>query len=615
MNRKERRAVRKRGDLSKTQSPPGAGPSPLAIAELMAQAQQHYRQSRPGPAQEICEHILAREPAHVQALNLLGIVLQSSGRHKQAVKSFAKAIASDPFNAACHYNIASSYQMLDRPDDAIAHFKKAIAHGLSEKNIEDFILQNQTVLGCIERIEKTWPLPPKPEELFTLPVLREIAGDLFLRCTLDCVPLRGQPLERFLTLLRSTLLAAAYAAIVESRPFDEPLAGLLGALAQQCFANEYVFAQNDEETRQAGALRDRLLSALAEGRDIPFVLLAAVAAYYPLHSLPAAAALLRQSRSGIAAGLLQRQIVEPLAEAEDCKVIPALTAIDDAVSLAVMRQYHENPYPRWIVNSRPLFAGDRAMQIASARSSGRPVTDILIAGCGSGLHAIQVAQRHPEVRVLAIDISLASLAYARRKAREEGLDTIAFAQADIMNLATLGRSFDRIEAVGVLHHLAEPLAGWRILLSLLRPRGVMCIGLYSETARRATVKARALIAERGYRPSAEDIRKCRQDLVREDIDHRWRGVTTSYDFYSTSGCRDMLFNVMEHRFTIAQIAAFLREQGLRFVGFDLEPAVIDMFRQRHPDPAALMDLDRWQAFEADHPDTFHAMYQFETCKD
>ena len=46
----------------------------------------------------------------------------------------------------------------------------------------------------------------------------------------------------------------------------------------------------------------------------------------------------------------------------------------------------------------------------------------------------QVAQVFPEARVLAVDISLPSLAYARRKTREEGLRNIAYAQADILKL-------------------------------------------------------------------------------------------------------------------------------------------------------------------------------------
>ena len=63
-----------------------------------------------------------------------------------------------------------------------------------------------------------------------------------------------------------------------------------------------------------------------------------------------------------------------------------------------------------------------------------------------------------------------------------------------------------IETAGVLHHLADPAAGWRLLLSLLRPNGLMFVGLYSVTARRSLTAARAQIAARGYRATADDIR-------------------------------------------------------------------------------------------------------------
>ena len=67
-----------------------------------------------------------------------------------------------------------------------------------------------------------------------------------------------------------------------------------------------------------------------------------------------------------------------------------------------------------------------------------------------------------------------------------------------MRLGALGRTFDLIESNGVLHHMADPWAGWRVLLSLLRPGGFMRIGLYSEIARWGVVAARALIAQQGY---------------------------------------------------------------------------------------------------------------------
>jgi hypothetical protein len=110
----------------------------------------------------------------------------------------------------------------------------------------------------------------------------------------------------------------------------------------------------------------------------------------------------------------------------------------------------------------------------------------------------------------------------------------------------------------------------------------MRVGLYSETARRPIVEARAIVAERGYQPTAEGIRALRQTIIREKDEPRWKPLVQTVDFYSTSGCRDMFFNVVEHRLTIPDIKSFLDEAGFSFLGFDLDPKIIEQFRQQHP---------------------------------
>jgi hypothetical protein len=84
------------------------------------------------------------------------------------------------------------------------------------------------------------------------------------------------------------------------------------------------------------------------------------------------------------------------------------------------------------------------------------------------------------------------------------------------------------------------------------------------------------------------------------------------DFYSMSGCRDLLFNVMEHRFTIPEIAAFLNDNDLSFLAFEPfdDPTVIEKFHKQFPGAADEANLDQWRRFEADHPETFWDMYVF-----
>lgn len=604
MNRSQRRAyARGKG---------AAAPAPADIAALIDEAVLAYHQGQRGEAAAICKQILSRAPEHAGALNLSGILHQASDNHRLAVKALGKALAVNDLDAACHYNIATSYQALGDAAAAATHFKKAIALGLSGRDVEQFLQQNEIIGKYVRQILEDQPdLPVKRQAEFAAHDLAAIARNIFLRCALQTNIIRGVPLEFFLTNLRSALLRLVTADAAGAAKLTDDMIALACALAQQCFLNEYVFAQSDEEIREAGQLHDALVQKLSSASDISPPMLAAVAAYFPLHSLPGAKSLLFRAWPDAVGDLLRQQVREPLEEAEDRGAIPALTPITDKVSREVRDQYEENPYPRWTLNPLAGFAGAlREQAAAGGGDAGDRRRDTLIAGSGTGEHPFDVAQKSPQAHILAVDLSLASLAYALRKTREEGLRNVEYAQADILNLGAIGRAFDRIESVGVLHHLADPKAGWRVLLSLLAPNGVMRVGLYSEAARRSIVEARALVARRGYPATAEGIRALRQSIISEREDPRWKLVIGTVDFYSMSGCRDMLFNVMEHRLTLPEIATFLKEQNLSFLGFELDPETLKKFGERHPGAQALLDLDVWHSFEVANPMTFRNMYVF-----
>jgi SAM-dependent methyltransferase len=210
--------------------------------------------------------------------------------------------------------------------------------------------------------------------------------------------------------------------------------------------------------------------------------------------------------------------------------------------------------------------------------------------------------------VLAVYLSLGALGYAKRKTQELGLSSITYRQGDILELGSLGRDFDVIESTGVLHHLADPWAGWRVLLSLLRPGGFMEVALYSGTARRNIAKARS--AAHGYETTTEQIRECRQELLARSQTEDFKTTVTCEDFFSISNCRDLIFHVQEHPTGLDEIDAFLRANDLTFLGFEVEAGVLDAYRRRfHGDPAAV-NLSQWRQFEQDNPDVFFPMYQF-----
>ena len=87
--------------------------------------------------------------------------------------------------------------------------------------------------------------------------------------------------------------------------------------------------------------------------------LAAVGAYFPLYQLQETETILSREWPVTVAGLVRQQLREPLEEIHDRPAIPSLTPIDDGVSMQVMQQYEENPYPRWIIDPHTALSPRR----------------------------------------------------------------------------------------------------------------------------------------------------------------------------------------------------------------------------------------------------------------
>jgi protein-L-isoaspartate O-methyltransferase len=320
------------------------------------------------------------------------------------------------------------------------------------------VKRNGAIGACIRQIAAAWPRVPALHELFTPKVLAEIGSDRLLRSLLESTIVVDLEFERFLTVVRRMMLTAAIGD--GPQEFGQGSLPFFCALAQQCFINEFVFFWTDEEKLQAQHLRARLVDGLATGAPLPEPWLVVIAAYFPLASLPHAELLKKRRWSAPVAELIARQVREVYEEQRSRASIPRLTPIDETVSLAVKQQYEENPYPRWVKASpvgqttieaylRQLFPLANIPNVVKTNGA-----QILIAGCGTGQHSIETARRFPGARVLAIDLSLSSLCYAMRKTRELGLKNLEYVQADILKLQSIRRTFDLIEAVGVLHHLA-----------------------------------------------------------------------------------------------------------------------------------------------------------------
>lgn len=396
------------------------------------------------------------------------------------------------------------------------------------------------------------------------------------------------------------------------------------AMAQQCFFSGYAFFRDEDEAAQVASVRDALQSILPQATATPRAIewaLAVASLYDSLHTLQGCERLLELPAaewSDAFRPLLKEQIENRTREREIALRIAPITVIDDEVSLAVRAQYEENPYPRWatvpgpdtdsIENlSRRLLPG-RAVRVRP-----RPV-QILVAGCGTGHHSIQVARAFPDSEVLAVDLSLASLAYAARMTERFGISNIEYRQADILKLGNLGRRFSMIECCGVLHHLDDPMAGWQVLVSLLEPDGLMKIALYSEKARSGIRAARDFIRPLNLPLTPDGIRRCRHAIMRLPDGHPARDALTFRDFFTLDGCRDLIMHVQEHQFTLPRIADCIDRLDLQFLQLECPPATRVRFTEMFPDTAALTDPAAWHQFELAFPDTFKSMYTFWCCR-
>lgn len=582
-----------------------------------------HKLDRLDEAESSYRRALQIKPDFVDALNNLALLLNAQRKPMMALDTIKRSLEFKDTEKARSIFVACAKRLHLAQDDAQTRMN--MVRALSEpwghpgelaRPGLDLVKLDPDLGGCVARAAKAWPRGLSEQELFGANGLSAAASDPLLCALLVSAPICDIEMERFLTLARRAMLASA----VRMRPSAaEPgtVTQFHAALARQCFINEYVFALGDGEIRQAIALRDSMAAALETRTPVPLLWPIAVAAYFPLTSLPLANRLLDSQWPEDVSAVLIQQIREPAEERQERANITSLTRIEDGVSLLVQHQYEENPYPRWI---KTAPAGKAANVVEYLRQRFPLATfrrhfmgsriDVLIAGCGTGQHSVDAAQRFQSARILAVDLSMNSLCYARRKARELGLTSIEYAQADLLELGALDRRFDVIESSGVLHHLADPVLGWQVLLSLLRPGGFMRLGLYSEVARRNVVKARAFIAARGHGATTSEIRRCRQALMDMGNTADLGNIFESPDFFSVSACRDLLFHVQEQRMTLGAIDAFLRDNNLAFLGFEVDADILQAYKLRFPDDRAATDLGRWQIFEGENPDIFAGMYQF-----
>ncbi len=99
---------------------------------------------------------------------------------------------------------------------------------------------------------------------------------------------------------------------------------------------------------------------------------------------------------------------------------------------------------------------------------------VLDGGCGKGRHTYYSLRAG--ARVVAVDFSRAVDVAQSNCSKVDG--ERLFVQADLMSLPFAASTFDLAYSFGVLHHLPDPEAGFRSVVSRVRPGGRVLVYLY-----------------------------------------------------------------------------------------------------------------------------------------
>ncbi len=553
------------------------------------------------------------EPNNLNVISNLARGLSEQGEYLEAITNFQRALKIDPKS---FYTIANLTSLFKNADENI----------LSEERqkVEDLLVflyqYNYIDHNDIFRIAKSTLLSRETVRTIELSlrskeslfqdnnILLFLQNRLFQLMLQKCF-IADQLMENLLCLVRKCLLLQF--TLVKNIDLNQWL-DFIFSLAQQCFLNEYVYFQTDQEKK----LINELKKTCENKREVDVLGIALLGCYIPLDS----SQIIRDklvnypSQNDLFSDLVTLQVREPIQERTLAESINSLGNITDHVSEKVSLQYQQNPYPRWrfsYIDAPGTFVQNLNYQISPNALKNSPtvqVSNSLIAGCGTGKHILS-AQSYLGKSILAIDLSLASLSYAKRKTDELGLTNIEYLCCDILEIEQMDRKFDVIESVGVLHHMDDPLAGLKVLVNLLKPNGFLKLGLYSQSARKPISNARKFINNRGLKSSVEDIRKFRK-MVFENEDFPWRSQLLGQDFYTISSIRDLLFHVKEHQFDLLTLRGILEKFKLNFLGFSIEQSVKETYSACYPQDKYHTSLRYWHEFEKKRPNTFLAMYQF-----
>jgi SAM-dependent methyltransferase len=231
--------------------------------------------------------------------------------------------------------------------------------------------------------------------------------------------------------------------------------------------------------------------------------------------------------------------------------VPALRRASDARTETVRAFYSDAPFPNYPPRDTLEWLRNRAAQAELPRLLDAAIPGdarVLDMGCGTGQMSLFLSSANRIV--VGADLTRASLDLAVRAARRYAIERALFVETDLFAPGLRVGAFDVVYCSGVLHHTPDPRASFSSLVRLVRPGGVVLVGLYNAVARLPHRLRRALARLSGMRAVFFDP-VLRDRTAEPDRRAAW--------------LKDQYLHPEEHRHSLGEVRRWFIEEDLEWV--------------------------------------------------
>ena len=277
--------------------------------------------------------------------------------------------------------------------------------------------------------------------------------------------------------------------------------------------------------------------------------------------------------------------------------------LDDVVSNQYEQWIYPEPIeelPSWLSDNWQWFDPSHAHRLFWPDRDHRADLDILVAGCGSNQGAV-LAYTNPKARIVAVDVSQASLDHHQHLKEKYRLSNLELIQLPIERIKSLNREFDLIISTGVLHHLEVPEEGLKALASCLRRDGVIALMLYAKYGRIGVELLQGVFRELGLGQNNPSVLMVKETLATLSDEHpvkTYIGMAPDLEF--DAGLVDTFLHGRDRSYSIDDCVELVHGAGLVFQDLFLKtPYYAPVFSTRsfHAAVAALPEQKQWSLME------------------